>query len=306
MASLSTYTSDLQTLLNDPLAQFYTSANLIIWVNRARVTTAKATGCVRLITPSSATVTALAPANLGSGYVAATVTLSGPDAIGPGFVTATATATIVGGQITAYTVTNAGSGYVAPPTVTITSATGTGASATPTLGPHMTTTLNQEVYTFAALTTALQAANPGVQAVVGVANVSVSWGALRPSLDWTPWASFQAYLRAFNQGASQPRIWAQLGRDENGAIYLFPVPASTTEMQVECYCTPAGLSNTQAVDLIPDNLYQAVVYKAAQFAYESAQRRDDANAMKESWKAELTDAASYAYPGRTPSFYADE
>lgn len=304
LASLATYTTDVLAALNDPLAQFYTSSNLNTWINRARSDTAKMTGCIRRLTPSSASVTAITPGNVGSGYTSATVTISGPDALGNGFVTATATANIVGGQITSYSIGNAGTGYVANPTVTI-SGNGTGATATATLGPHLTTLPNAEVTTFAQLTAAIQTASDGagILAVVGVQDVAVSQGAVRPSLDFLPWAAFQAYVRSINQGTSWPAIWSQFGRDENGSIYLFQVPQGVYEMQVDCYCTPTAISGTQTIDLIPDNLYWAVVDRACYYAYRSAQRKDDANDAKESWQERCRNATMYAFPGRTPTFY---
>lgn len=304
VATIATYTTDVLAALNDPLAQFYTSSNLTTWINRARTDTAKASWCIRRLTPSSASVTAITPGSVGSGYTTATVTVSGPDAIGNGFVTATATANIVGGQITSYSIGNAGSGYVANPTITITG-DGSGATATATLGAHMATAANQEIVPFSALTTAIQTASDGagIQAVVAVLDVAVSQGALRPSLDFQPWAAFQAYFRAINQGTSWPAMWTQFGRDENGQVWFFPVPQGVYEIQADCICTPAAISGTQTIDLIPDNLYQAVVDRACYYAYRSAQRKDDANDMKESWKERCADAAQYAFPGRTPTFY---
>lgn len=71
----------------------------------------------------------------GTGYtIAPTVTLSAPPA---GGVQATATATIAGGAITGYTITNAGSGYAAAPIVTVVGGGDptTVATATANLGP---------------------------------------------------------------------------------------------------------------------------------------------------------------------------
>lgn len=76
-------------------------------------------------TIDSATVTAG-----GSDYTAATVTIAAP---GPGGVQATATATVLGGEVTAITITNPGSGYTSAPTITITG-DGTDATATAVLG----------------------------------------------------------------------------------------------------------------------------------------------------------------------------
>jgi hypothetical protein len=90
---------------------------------------------------TNATATAnLAPTSIssiagggGSGYTSApTVAIAAPQA---GGVTATATATIANGAVASYTITNAGSGYTAPPVVTLTGGGGTGAGAIATLTP---------------------------------------------------------------------------------------------------------------------------------------------------------------------------
>ena len=61
-----------------------------------------------------------------------TVTVSAPQE--PTGTTATATATLTADAVTAITITNAGSGYTAAPTVTITGGSGSGATASGTIG----------------------------------------------------------------------------------------------------------------------------------------------------------------------------
>jgi hypothetical protein len=69
----------------------------------------------------------------GTGYTLPTVTISAPDDADG--VQATATAVVSGGVVTSITVTEEGSGYTSPPTVTIGGA-GIGATATATLGDY--------------------------------------------------------------------------------------------------------------------------------------------------------------------------
>lgn len=302
---LNSYESNVRALLNDPLAQFYTSANIDNWINQARVETAKKTGCIRLLTPSSAPVDTISVTNGGSGYSTATVTVSAPDAIGGSFTTATATASLLAGQVTSITITNPGTGYVTVPTVTITG-NGTGATATAALEPHLTTVLNQEVYTFASTATILQSIYGGVQGVIGVLDVAVSWGAMKPSLQWQPWSLFQAYARAINQGTNWPQVWSQYAVGETGSAYLYPIPSGTYEMQWDCFCTPQAMTSLQTVDLIPDNWTTPVFYYACYLAYLNAQRKDDANDMYQRWERACADSAQYSTPSRTPSFYPDE
>lgn len=300
---LSQYTSNLLALLNDPNLQFYTSANLTNWINQGRSQAAKMSGCIRAVIPSSGSVTSVTVGSGGSGYSSATVTISGPDAISGVYTTATATATISGGAITAITVTNPGSGYVLTPTVTITG-NGTGAAAMAVVSAHLTTVAGQEVYTFAAASAVAQSVvSAGIASVIGVQDVAVSWGGVKPILDFVPWSALQAYLRSFNQGQNYPKVWSQFAFGETGSIYLYPIPGGSYEMQWDCYCTPAALSVSQTIDLIPDVWTDAAVYYAAHLAYLNAQRRDDANDMKERYGNSLREAAAFTTPFRTPSYY---
>jgi hypothetical protein len=85
-----------------------------------------------IFTVGKATVTAG-----GSGYTSApSVTISGGGGTG-----ATATATVSGGQVTGVTITNAGTGYTSPPTISF-GGPGTGAAATAIMAsPHITVTM---------------------------------------------------------------------------------------------------------------------------------------------------------------------
>lgn len=302
---LSDYSFNVLGLLNDPQNQFYSSANVTNWINLARVEVAKQSGCIRLLVPSSAPLQSITVTNGGAGYTTATVTISGPDAINGYFTTATATANISLGQVVSITLTNPGTGYVLNPTVTI-AGDGSGATATAAVRPHLTTTLGQEVYTHSAALTVLQAYQDGVQAIIGVMGVAASWGAVRPDLDYWPWEAFQAYARAINQGMSWPTIWSYFARGEGGSIYLFPIPSGTYEMQWDVFCTPQALSNTQTVDLIPDNWTVPVFYYACYLAYLNAQRKDDANDMLQRYRTALAESAMYATPPITPSFYPSD
>lgn len=303
---LATYTDQVLSTLNDPRNAFYSSTNITNWINRGRTQVSKQSFCVRRLTPSSGSVLSITVTSAGSGYSTATVTISGPDAQGGGtFVQALATATLGGGLVTAITITVPGSGYVAVPTVTITG-NGTGATATATLTPHWTTIQGQEVYNLADATTVLSYYEDGLQAVIGVLDIAVSWGGTKPNLVNMPWSSFQAYCRSINQGQSWPSVWSQYRLGENGSIYLFPIPSGLYQMEWDCFCTPKALSNTQTVDVIPDNWTDSVVYYACYQAYLNAQRRDDANDMFQRYQRALYEASAYSQPPRTPNYYPSD
>lgn len=300
---LSDYQTNVQQILNDPFAQFYNTVFLTNWINRARTYVANMGQCIRFLTPSSGSVAMVTVTATGSGYTTATVTISGPDAIGGlTFTQATATATLTAGAVTSIAVVVAGTGYVANPTVTITG-DGVGATATATLTSFVQTVANQEVYPFSTFNTLIQGWYPGASSIIGVQSISASWGADKPTLDWTDFSSFQAYNRAWNYGQNYPAVWSQYGQGATGSVYLFPIPSQTLQMEWDCWLSPLPLSATQTADLIPDPWTEPVFYYAAYLAYLNAQRKDDANAMLAEFKRTMVEARQFVTPPRIPTMY---
>lgn len=304
MTVLSDYTTQLKALLNDPDNSFYTSTNLTSWINQARLRVAAEAQCVRVLPISSSSITAIAVTAGGSGYsVAPTVTISGPDAFGGPFVQATATATVAAGAVTTINITNAGTGYVAPPTITITGV-GTGATASATLSAAVKTVVAQENYSFSTWNIIIQATNPGVQSIIGVQTISVSWGSQKPTLGRISWSDMQAYLRAYNIGyLNYPTYWAQYGQGVNGTATLWPIPSVVTQLDVDCYCLPITLTSDASVEAIPYPWTDAVPYYAAYLAYLNAQRKDDARYYLGEYKRLMAEGRMFVSPSVVPSFY---
>jgi hypothetical protein len=307
---LATYISNVQLLLNDPNAQFYTTASLTNYINRARVYVAGRTQCCRLLTPSSGPISTVVTVTAGgSGYTTApTVTVSAPDALGPlTYTQATATATVVANAVTAVTVTNAGTGYVNPPTFSFSGGGGSGATATgaATTG-FLSTTANQEVYPFSAVNTILQSAQTGADKILGVASVSIAIGSTKPTLNWCDFLTFQAYARAANWGQNQPSLWSQYAQGETGSIYLWPVPSQKYQMEWDCFVAPLALSALQLVDIIPEPWSEPVTYYAAYLAYLNAQRKDDANFMRSECERLMLETRGFVTPVRIPTMYPTE
>src|SRR6185312_6730658 len=189
---LTSYLQRTQLLLRDPKEQRFNIFDLIGYVNEGRKRIAADAQAIRFLPPSSGSFATLTVGAGGAGYTSApTVTISGPDAIGSGFVQATATATVSGGAVTGFTITNPGTGYINP-TVTLSGGGGSGAVAKFTLTGFLATVTNQETYSFASAA-ALIPAGQGIAAIIGLQSVAVSWGSQKPTLAWSDWSSFQAY-----------------------------------------------------------------------------------------------------------------
>lgn len=302
--ALSAYIAQTQRLLNDRAGNFYNTSDLTVYINDARRIIAAEGQCVRVLPPSTGSIASLTVASGGIGYVAPVVTISGPDGYGVGFINATATATMVGGVITGLTVTNAGTGYVNIPTVTITDSAGSGATAVATLTAFLTTIANQEVYTFAAASVFAAAANPGVASIIALQTVAVSWGSQKPVLVQYDWSGFQAYCRSINLASTNyPNVWAQYSQGVNGSIYMFPIPAETLQMDWDCYCLPVDLTSDTTPEAIPYPWTRPIAHYAAYIAYQSAQRRDDASYQQSEYKRRMAEARSVSSTAVSPDFY---
>lgn len=300
----SRYLDELRDVLHDPNDRFSTATQKKRWINWARADCAKDSQSVRALPRSSAGVLSIAVDAGGSGYTTATVTISAPDATGVNVRQATATATLAVGAVTAITVTDAGTGYLTTPTVTI-DGDGSGAAATATLQTYVATVAQQEVYTFASLSTVLGTpTSAGIGSVIGVQSISVSWGSMKPTLDWIDWSGFQAYFRSYNIGAQNyPAIWSQYGQGANGSFYVWPIPALVAPMDVDCYCLPVELVDDTTPDALPDPWTEAVKHRAAHYAYLNAQRRDDATFQDQLYQQFLAKNRSGTTPARVPSMY---
>ena len=302
--TLSEYIQSVRDCLRDDNSNFYSNTQLTRWINRARKQVAKVGQCVRILPPSLGYVASVTVTSGGSGYSSTpTVTISDPDGNALTNVTAEATAAIGGGEVTAISVTVAGDGYAAVPTVTIEDGGGSGATATAVLSAHLVTTASQEVYTFSAINTIIQALHPGAGDVLGIQSVSVSQGAMKPTLDYLPWSAFQAYLRSYPYLRTWPTVWSQYGQGALGSFYVYPVPVQVTQMDADCFCSAADLSDAQTVDLIPEPWAEAAVFYAAHLAYIYGQRPDDARGMIGQYEAKVLEARVAGDLGRIPTFY---
>jgi hypothetical protein len=303
--TLFAYVQQAQRILDDQKEQVFNIADLTHYVNEARRRIAAKGQCVRVLPPSSGSLSALVVGSGGSGYTAPpTVSVSLPDAYGVGFTQATATATVAGGQVTGFTITNAGTGYVAQPTITLSGGGGTGATAVVTLTNFIQTVENQEVYKFTDYSSLIQTSNPGVDSIIAVQTIAVSWGSQKPVLDQTDWSGFQAYCRSINLASTNwPVVWAQYAQGALGSIYMFPIPAQTNQMDWDCYCLPSDLTSDASPEVIPYPWTAAIPYYAAYLAKMSKQDRDAAAFFYAQYDMRIKEARSMSSTATVPSFY---
>lgn len=304
---LATYQDQLQDLLNDSNAYFYTPSQLTKYINRARQIIARETQAVRITPTSTGSLASFIVSNGGVGYVTPpTVTISPPDGQGVGFINATAFATLTGPSVTSVTVLLPGTGYVNIPTVSFAGGGGGGAAATAVLTSFNHTVPYQEVYTAQAVNPIIQAQNAGIKGITSVQSVAVSWGSWKPVLDQCAYSAIQAYYRAQTITTQNfPVLFAQYGEGENWSAYLYPIPAQTSQMEWDCYCVPVDLVDDTTAEAIPAPFIDAICFLSAYYAYLNAQRPDSAQRMTAEYKRYLREARAASQPAMIPSFYGE-
>jgi hypothetical protein len=295
--ALAAYITQTQSLLHDASAVFYPVSSIVSFINSARAQIAAEGECVRVLPTSSAGVASAAVLTGGTGYTIAFVTFSPPPL---GGTTATGTCTVGGGAVTAVNISTNGSGYLMPPSATITG-NGSGATASTTLQPANQTVVSQEVYTFATANAFLPA---GVTSILSVKSIAVPWGSLKPTLRWLDWGSFQAYLRSYSVGLQNfPQVWSQFGQGTLGSIYLWPIPSQVLGMDWDAACLPMVLTSDADPELIPYPWTDCVGFYAAYLALLNAQRQADADQMFKRYMMYMLRARTFQAPSMVPDFY---
>jgi hypothetical protein len=271
--ALNAYISQLQTLLHDPQAVYYSVATLTNYINLARNRIALKGQCIRVLIPSTGPISAIPVTNGGAGYGSPpTVTING---VGTG---ASATAVLSGNSVASVTLNNGGSGYDKTTTISFSGGGGSGAAATATVNVNNTVT-SQEIYTFASVNPIAQQ-TPGVQGIHGVQSIAVNWGSQKPMLNRRPFSDIQAYYRANNTNLQNyPTIFAQYGQGANGSVYMYPKPSQILQWDWDTLCFPIPLVNDTDPEAVPYPWTDAIAFFAAHMCFRNSQRKADAADM---------------------------
>lgn len=149
------------------------------------------------------------------------------------------------------------------------------AGANSTTSNDFNTIPGVEYYPYSFASQFVQKQYEGVERIHYVFNVSVSWGGIRPTLNWMPFDDAQAYLRSYNVGAyAYPFVWSTLGIGAAGQVWLFPVPSTSIpgEMEWQAACTPKALYSDDDYDALPHPYQDSIKFGAAELAFLSTQR----------------------------------
>jgi len=293
----SVYIPQVQRLLHDPNATYYSVSDLTVYINLARSQIAGDGQCIRVLLPSTGPINSATVTNGGSGYIGApAVSITGT---GTG---AAAHATIFSGSVNAVIIDNPGTGYDKTTVLTLTGGSGSGATAIANLTVN-NTVQGQEVYTFAAANPIAQL-TAGVSQVMGVISVSVSWGSQKPTLQKWAWTDFQAYLRSNNTGLqSWPAIWSSYAQGTNGSLFVYPLPSQISQWDWDTYCLPINLVQDTDPEAIPYPWTDCIPYYSAWLAYDNSQRKGDSDRMLQIFERFMARARKMSEPDFVPDPY---
>ena len=311
MATLNKYVAEIQTFLRDSKQDLLDPQDIINNINRARREIALRTQCVRVLTPITGAVIGGSVVSGGSGYTSSpTITLTAPDFPSgqgpyPTGSQGSVTAVVSGGSITGVNVSYGGAGYWQP-SFSITDATGTGATVTPTLntfglGQISQIGQGQEVLNFSDIDLI---DFPGVQSVYAVQSVSLLYSGFRYSLICYSFSTYQALIRVWaSQWRYVPCVFAQHGQGTNGTLYCYPVPSQSYQVELDCYCLPQDLLTDLSVEAIPAPWDDAIVWLGASYCYMQLQNANMAKYYDQYFKERLVTYSNAARVSRATSPY---
>lgn len=170
-----------------------------------------------------------------------------------------------------------------------------------------------EKYSFSYALPFLKQTTQGVRGILDIDNIAVSWGGIRPVLNWMEWSDLQGYCRSYNVGTfSYPFVWSSFGAGNKGQFWLFPIPTITTgdlfpggqgEIELDCTCLPNPLYTDNDYEALPDPFTEAVCFYAAKLAFLGSGRYASAAVMDALFNEQLGIDNSAVLRGRVPSMY---
>jgi hypothetical protein len=304
--ALNDYLRQVMRLCSEQKQDFLNPESAIDFINRARREVANLTQCVRVTPPISGQIKSTSVITAGAGYSATpTVSITPPDfpsgqLPAPNGSQATAGAIVSGGTISSVTIGFGGYGYFQPQ-ITITDATGTGATVTPNMTNMNLLLRGQERYDFANVDLSTF---PGVSAITSVRSVSVLYSNYRYSLPKYAWTVYQAYVRQYPfQYQYVPTFCCQFGQGENGSMFFYPLPSQTYQMEWDCACRPQDLIDDQSVEILPYPWVDAVPFLACMFAFQSFQNYNIARYYEDQFKRYLISESNAARVGGMVNVY---
>jgi len=276
MATLSSYITEVQRLLHDANAVFWSTSELTDYINDARERVARDTGCLRTLQ-----ITATPISNTG---VPATVWTAGETVTAGDFVFSNIfiyeviTGGVLGTDAPPYPSAN----YTFPPSTPFTDGTATLQYSGPA-----------EIIPFATLTNGN---------TLDILNVNIYWGNSRIPLRYLPWSNFNAQLRYWQNYVGRPVCFSVYGQQQ---IYIGPVPDQAYVVEIDSTILPTPLTQSapNAVDPIQDPYTTPVAFYAAYKAKYKEQSYGEAEIYKQEYLKHVQAVLNSVYTRRIPDPY---
>ena len=278
MATLSSYITEVQRLLHDANAVFWSNSELTDYINEARERVVRDTGCLRTLqvtaTPISNTGVVAIPWSNGL------VVTAGQFVFSNVFIYQV----ITGGTLNTDSAPYPSSGNVFPPSGTFTNGTATLQYSGPA-----------EIITLAALPNGIQ--------TLDVLNVTLYWGNSRIPLRYLPWSQFNSQLRYWQNYVGRPICFSTYGQ---GQLYIAPVPDQSYSIEVDTVILPTALTltNPSVVDSIVDPYTTPVAFYAAYKAKYKEQSYGEAEIYKQEYAKHVQAVLNSTYTRRIPDPYS--
>jgi hypothetical protein len=278
MATLSSYLTEVQRLLHDANAVFWSTSELTDYINEARERVVRDTGCLRTLqitsTPLSNTGVVAIPWSNGLTVTAGQFIFSNI------FIYQVITGGVLNTDAAPYPTGSA----TFPPSGTFTNGTAT-----------LQYSSNCEIISLAALPNGIQ--------TLDVLNVTLYWGNSRIPLRYLPWSNFNAQLRYWQNYVGRPICFSTYGQ---GQLYIAPVPDQSYAIEVDTVILPTALSlnNPTQVDSIVDPYSTPVAFYAAYKAKYKEQSYGEAEIYKQEYAKHVQAVLNSTYTRRIPDPYS--
>lgn len=302
MATLNTYITEVQRLLHDANANFYTTSQLTDYINSARERVVRDTGCLREI------VVTQTPCQIAPGSTISGATPTYPVAWAAS--TAYSLNQFVFSNIFVYQVTQAGTtDTTAPPypgnnTNNYSNYPPSTQFLNGTCG--LTYVGNVENISYAALTN-LMGSSPlspsSGNTVLDVLNINLYWGNTRVPLNYLSWTDFNSRLRFWQNYIGRPLAFSIYGQQN---IYLGPVPDQIYQIEVDCVVLPLELTlvSPNTTDTINDPYNTCVKFYAAYLAKYYEQSFGEAEIYKQEYNKHIAAVLNSVFTRRIPTPYS--
>jgi len=278
MATLSSYLTEVQRLLHDANAVFWSTSELTDYINEARERVVRDTGCLRTLqitnTPLSSTGVVAIPWSNGLTVTAGQFIFSNI------FIYQVITGGVLNTDAAPYPTGSA----TFPPSGTFTNGTAT-----------LQYSSNCEIISLAALPNGIQ--------TLDVLNVTLYWGNSRIPLRYLPWTNFNAQLRYWQNYVGRPICFSSYGQ---GQLYIAPVPDQSYSIEVDTVILPTALSlnSPSTVDSIVDPYSTPVAFYAAYKAKYKEQSYGEAEIYKQEYAKHVQAVLNSTYTRRIPDPYS--